>query len=242
MTITIESFLERAPKLLADWQPEHTPIQLEHFVIGNSGCGDVYGKYVQAMRELDGRYQGLQAMQVQQESQAIDLEVAQLDLEEAKEAVNSPTYDTFGIRRAELAVRKAELAVEIAQMAIDVDKPRRAAALREAATLLDLATKAREEVGELTPERRLELEWDFTATRFAQQIEVKRMSGLPVGQEIMVSIEHFPDKQKQKLIQALRTVVGTAPHLRDPLQGAMQLAFDAKDRRDRNAAAVAGSG
>lgn len=239
MTITIESFLKQAPKLLVDWQPEHTPIQLEHFVIGNSGCGDVYGKYVQAMRELDGRYQGLQAMQVQQESQAIDLEVAEIDLEEAR--VLDPA--AVGARRAALTIRKAELAVEIAQMAIAVDKPRRAAALREAATLIELATKAREEVGELTPERRLELEWDFTAARFAQQIELKRMAGQPVSQEIMVSIDHFPDKQKQKLIQAMRTVVGTAAHLRDPMQAVLQLACEAKDRRDgRNAAAVAGGG
>ncbi len=80
-------------------------------------------------------------------------------------------------------------------------------------------------------------------TRFAQQIELKRMSGLPVSQEIMASIDHFPEKQKQKLIQAMRTVVGTAAHLRDPMQAALHMACAAKERRDtRNAAAIAGSG
>lgn len=238
MTTTIESFLESAPKLLADWQPEHTPIQLEYFVIENSGCGDVYGRYVQAMRELDGRFHGLQAMEIQQESLEIALEEAQLDLEEATEATAVQPH----CRRLGLAVRKAKLAVRLAQAAIDADAPRRRSALREAATVLELATQAREGVGALTPERRTELEWDFIAARFAQKIQFQRMAGVAVGEEIMLSIRHFPEDRKKLLIEALGTQVGKQPSVSDPMQAALQLAFDSKDRRERRASAIAGSG
>lgn len=242
MTITIESFLERAPKLLADWQPEHTPIQLEYFVIENSGCGDVYGRYVQAMRELDGRCQGLQAMEMQQESLELALEEARIDLKEATEAETKNAQGTQG-RRVRLAVKKAGLAVRLAQAAIDADAPRRRAALREAATVLELATQAREGVGDLTPERRTELEWDFIAARFAQKIQFQRMAGVAIGEEIMLSIRHFPEDRQKTLIEALGTQVGKQPEVSDPMHGALRLAFASKDRRDkRNAAAIAGSG
>lgn len=243
MTITIDTFLERAPQLLQDWRPEHTQIQMQHFVVGNSGCGDPWGKYVQAMRELEGRYQGARAMDLQREALELALEEAEIEAEAAEEpALEEIQAGELGRRRYDVRRARAQLDVRIAQAAIDADAPRRAAALREAATVLQLATDARAAVGELTDERRTEMEWQFTATRFAQKINFQRMAGVAVGEEIMLSIQHFPEKQKAQLVEALGTVVGSTPNLRDPMQGALQLAFASKDRRDRDAAAIAGSG
>lgn len=242
MTTTIDTFLERAPEVLVDWRPEHTQIQMEHFVIANSGCGDEWGKYVQAMRELEGRYHGVKAMEMQREALQLTLEEAELEVEDAAFANAEEQSDPrLGAQRHSLRLRRAELDVRIAQAAIDAEAPRREAAQREAATVLQLAIDARAAVGELTEERRTQMEWQFTATRFAQKINFQRMAGVAVGEEIMLSIQHFPEKQQAQLMDALGTVVGSTPHLQDPMSGALKLAFQSKDRRDkRNAAAIAG--
>lgn len=239
---TIDSFLERAPDVLVDWRPEHTQIQMEHFVIANSGCGDEWGKYVQAMRELEGRYHGVKAMEMQREALQLTLEEAEIEVEAADEPTSQEFSEgVLGGRRHSIRRRRAQLDVELAQAAIDADAPRREAAQREAATVLELAVAARAAVGELTEERRTEMEWQFTATRFAQKINFQRMAGVAVGEEIMLSIQHFPEKQQAQLMDALGTVVGSTPHFQDPMSSALKLAFDSKDRRDqRNAAAIAG--
>lgn len=205
--MSIESILEDAPSLLKDWRPEHTPIQLEHFVVENSSAGTVWGRYVQSMRELAARVEGLRAAEVQTRMLDLDLDQAQLDFEEAFGQLSHGSRDTeldekefqFVVRRRSLQVARAQLALDQAENAIVVDTRRRASARREAETVFQLARNAHAEIGTLTEERRTELEWQYWRARFIQKMVMARLAGAPISDEIIVSIAHFPTAHRKAL-------------------------------------------
>lgn len=206
--MSIASILEDAPSLLKDWRPEHTSIQLEHFVIENSSAGTVWGRYVQSMRELAGRVEGLRAAEVATRMLALDLVAAQIDFDEAfdqlpyadpgseKEAGAELELET---RRQGLRMDRAALALDQAKDAVRVDAVRRAAATREAEVVFRLARNAHAEIGELTEERRTELEWQYWRARFVQKMVMARLAGAPISDEIIVSIAHFPTAHRKAL-------------------------------------------
>lgn len=197
MTDSIATILEKAAPVLADWRPEHTPIQLAHFVIGNHSAGTVWGAYVQSMRELSGRVESLRSSEFQLEELQLAVREAKLDREDAGSGGGGP--------RGELAVDKAHLALRRAEASLKAAESHRESARREVATVLALALQAREAVGELTEERRLELEWEFWATSFAQKIAFLRASGAPISDEIALSIPRFPERHRNVLATAMCT-------------------------------------
>ena len=209
--MSIESILEDAPALLRDWRPEHTPIQLEHFVIENNSAGTLWGRYVQSMRELSGRVEGLRAAETATRMLMLDVVAAQIDFDEAfdqlpyadpgSEKEEAGAELELKTRRQSLRVDRACLALDQAKAAVVADAVRRASAAREAETVFQLARNAHAEIGELTEERRTELEWQYWRARFVQKMVMARLAGAPISDEIVVSIAHFPKVHRKALAE-----------------------------------------
>lgn len=223
--MNFDQFKDTSAGVLADWRPEHSPIQLEHFVIGSASHGTPWGRYTQACRELQARYEGVRNYELELDEKKLALDEAQLDLREAEDEKRShlaiggsqPESECEQIEssRFELAVRKAELAVRRAKCAWLATIDRRGELEREASVALEHAYKARVELMPggfkeyLTEERRLDLEWDFWAARFLDKIVFARIVGLPLPDEIIMGLRRFPDEHREKLAYALQVDTAT---------------------------------
>lgn len=202
---TIVRILEESPRLLEDWRPEHTPIQLQHFVVENSSHGTRWGAYVQAMRELAGRVDGLHNMVFDAREREIDCRETKLMLDrEIEHRENLSSVDDHDHREAAIAVERAQLAYDRATHAREAEKTRRESAAREAANVLALAIEARRPLGVLDDAKRTELEWEFWKARMLTKILVHSMTGAPVGEELLLTLGKFPRRHRLELQNALK--------------------------------------
>lgn len=129
---------ERLHELLADNQAAHSDFQMDRFIIQANGL-TTYGCYKQALRELDGRFHTML-------DQWITLEGLRLDEADAAEHATD--------RRGQLALARIRLSIMAVEGQFSESK-------REFLRFLAHADHLKKQIGELTPERRAELEAEF---------------------------------------------------------------------------------
>jgi hypothetical protein len=153
-----ESILE----LLADHQRFHSTFQIDYFITAESG-GTVYGMYKQALRELDKRYRGLFG--------AGGLLHDREDLTDELAELGGRWWTRISRRRharVQRQLRRKEAAsVELDQVIHD--------SAREFLRFYQQATALKEQIGELTHERRDELDRDMWRHR------LKKMAALDIA-------------------------------------------------------------
>ena len=137
-------------ELLADHQGGHSDLQIERFIT-IKGNWTAYGRYKQCLREIDGRHRGLQELRE-------EAELAALDLQDAARWLGSETEGTADHTRRRIARDRQQRRLDQTRRAIAEQE-------RELQRFVELATELKQQLGELTPRRRSELERELWAVR-----------------------------------------------------------------------------
>jgi hypothetical protein len=178
---------DNVEKLLSDFRPEHSEFQMENFIIGG---GHPWGQYKQALRELSARHNAM----VESGDQVRELK-ARIDKERAK---------WFG--RGHVNGFESKLKAL---------KESRKSKAREYCTFYRIARDLKRQLGEITPQRRRELEaemWLDKARRMAaldlmtiggiQRQTAEFLTSLPREQRREIFRELMPEN-RQKLLMIL---------------------------------------
>lgn len=165
-------------ELLADHRTGQDATQLGSFVLGGR---TPWGAYKQAVRELYKRIRGLRQM-------ITDHDLLLIDVEEAQERATDLAVDDRDARRAVIELRSMRGRLEESERAIRDTK-------REAALFYRAASELKSELGEITEERRAELdreEWRWwhlkraaiakLATGRVDGTTLKNLCSLPIGE------------------------------------------------------------
>lgn len=178
---------EKVERLLVDFRPEHSEFQMENFIIGG---GHPWGQYKQALRELSARHHAM-------------LESGE-QIRELKIEIEKKQWRWFG--------RNGVNGLEIKLAAL---KDSRKSKAREYCIFYRIARDLKRRLGEITPQRRRELEaemWIDKARRMAaidlislgglQRSTAEFLTSLPREQRREVFSELRPDN-RQKLLSIL---------------------------------------
>lgn len=174
----MESMVSKADKLLKDLRPDHSEFQIEHFIIG--GQGGTWAQYRQVLRELGGRHEGVKAFRSEIIGKKIEIESE---------------------RRKWFKDRKK---IERLTAEIDAAKKSFKPKAREYFTLHKLAVELKRKLGEITPQKRRELEaqmWQEKARRMAA-IDLISIGGLQ--RSTVEFITQLPREMRREIWADLR--------------------------------------
>jgi len=130
--------LNQIKNTLLDYEKNHSIFQIDNFIIGKQG--DLWAQYKQCLREMRGRIDNLEVLNG--ELELIKIEIASFKL-------CWPSKTAIKKKRMKKVWKKRKLEV-IAANIIDTE--------REAVRFAEIAEKLKGELGEITPERRYQLE------------------------------------------------------------------------------------
>lgn len=133
---------ENLNALLDDHQMFHSDFQMDYLITVRAG-GTPYGCYKQALRELAKRYRGLKGLYADRELLLIDID--ELEAEQLR-ASNDRQF-----RRKSVEIAQKRMALDDVERTIKDTE-------REFARFYGQAVALKKEIGELTPERRRELD------------------------------------------------------------------------------------
>jgi len=177
--------LTQLEELLSDHQPFHSNFQIDHFIIRKS-APTAFGQYVQVLRELDARVEELKSAYVRIEKQKIECS----SLESAIPRSKSREIHALDILEAN---RK-----------LDHEETMQTDRFREFARLYSIAVQLKEEVGELTQERRDKLDaenWETVlAERFVFQIQNNARDF-----DLSETVISLPDAMAKRIIAAAKS-------------------------------------
>ncbi len=141
--------------LLDDHQTGMSQFQ-DDFLVTTRAGGTLYGQYKQALRELYKRFRGLRELT----SNNVRL---QIDIEELEEKVKFKQVSGYKLKRAEIDYKEKVMLMEESQRAISDTK-------REFMRFYQQAAHLKEQIGELTDEKRHQLDiemWEFKIKEMA---------------------------------------------------------------------------
>lgn len=170
-------------QLLADHQAGHSELQIDRFII-EKGNWTPYGRYKQALREIDSRHASLQAMRE-------DAEIAELELRSVLAWFRRLT------RRGQIANARQRRKLEGIRRVMATQQ-------RELDRLVTLAAGLKEQIGELTDERRAELDAELWAVRTRAMLALDLFAGgrpSPGTAELLVAL---PEEIRQPILEDAR--------------------------------------
>ena len=147
--------------LLLDHQKYHSALQMDSFITTRAGSYHPYGMYVQCLRELNGRYYSLRQKYIEDE----EIEVKEL-------ALRSRIRRWCWTLRQRLSRRLLELELRKLAIAREGSAQGRADKEREFKRFLAQALVLKERVGDLSEERREELDRDLWVCRLKQKLAI----------------------------------------------------------------------
>jgi hypothetical protein len=185
-------------QLLLDHQGGHGNLQVERLIVVRSGQ-TVYGCYRQSLRELWKRWRGLRELYASRELALIDIE----QIEQQK------CDNDFDSRRVKIHVATKRLAViELDRNIEDTE--------RELMRFWEIASSLKEQIGELTPEKRDELDtemWhhqilgmaatDFLSSGSLSPNTITMLQSLEPEQRVVLCEKIFPKKPDDGTIEKL---------------------------------------
>lgn len=170
------SDLQSLQALLSDHQPCHSDFQMDRFITGRAG-GTVYGQYKQALRELHKRYRGLKDLYAERE-------LCRIDADELAQPPK-PCETEFDARRNK---------VKLVQKRLTLDELGRSIAEteREFRRFYAQAAALKGSVGELTPERRAQLDREMWAHRLRCMAAVDLLTAGRLGPSTIELLQAVP--------------------------------------------------
>lgn len=196
MDKNIEILIHSADNFLSDFQPFHSELQIENFIVSCGGDGHVWGMYIQCLREIDSRKKNIITMVHQ---------IRKLDLDIA-EAINSGPSGYLITRKRKLARARSLLLIDQITTEIRTVKQHLKDSLREFACFIRIANNLKEEIGTITESKRRELDFEYWKHRLTRRAVVGSVSeGRPPAE----LLEMFPNLDLP-LRRALEPTLSTA--------------------------------
>lgn len=170
-------------ELLAENRPFHSEFQMERFIVIGAGRTP-WGMYCQALRELRTRFD---ALKLDYASEArLDLDLG--DLQAKAKRAKGRDAKRNALDRAEKVMR------------IEGIRANRIDREREFAWFLGVARKLKAALGELTPERRVQLEEDLWAVRLREQAAADTQAHGRVMLGTWQAIANLPKRLKDPIV------------------------------------------
>lgn len=171
-------------------QEDQSPLKLEHFVLNRSGAGHDWGKFKQAIAELESRRKIYNDLRVS----------AMKKVHEASKVKIPKRFLWINSRFLKAKIRTAELELEHSKIQ---DMKRRLQALeREIVFLADKAMEYKSKLGisdDISPTKRAELEEEYWTHHLKQVALVSKLYGGMVSKEIFELMPHLPDNMRHEL-------------------------------------------
>jgi hypothetical protein len=168
-------------ELLSDHQIYHSDLQIDSFITTKTG-GTKYGMYKQALRELDARVHNLRSLYLQRAAMLESLEKLR---------------KRRGWRWWFLSPLKKKLILVQAECSFDDMERNIAEVEREFRRFYAIASSLKDEIGELTPERRAELDEDLWRHNAKKAAALDIMSTGRVGRSTIEMIQCLPPPMRQ---------------------------------------------
>jgi hypothetical protein len=163
-------------KLLADFRPEHSEFQMENFIIGG---GHPWGQYKQALRELSARHHAMV---------------------ESGEQIRKLKDEIARARRRWFNGRSV---IEI-EKRLDNAKRERKSKAREYLIFYRIARDLKRTLGEISPQRRRELEADMWLDKARRMAALDLISIGGLQRQTMEFIASFPREMRRAILTDLR--------------------------------------
>lgn len=177
-------------ELLKDHQLFHSEFQMDNFIIRKAGGLTAYGQYKQALRELSKRYRGLK----------------QLGIERALQNLDARPVERGATEKEHLQQAKALMALE------DMDA-QIADTERELNHFCQRALALKKHVGELTPERRRELETELWLNQIKGMAALDYMTMGRLSRETMEMVLSLSVDLRRPMLVQLKDAPATVAWL-----------------------------
>ncbi len=159
--------------LLADHQCFHSDLQIDRFILAKEG-GTPYGCYKQALRELSKRYGALKSL-------LLDRAILQVDIDQTRS----------GLRLAQHKMRMDGLERTLKDTC------------REFARFYAHAKTLKAQIGELTPEKRAELDEEMWEHHLKSQMALDLLSVGHIRGETIATVQTMPEDFRQAVRDVL---------------------------------------
>jgi hypothetical protein len=179
--------LNRLKELLDDHQTGMSQFQDDNLVTVRAG-GTLYGQYKQALRELYKRFRGLRESTCERERLVIDIE-------ELSEKILD--CEGFEKRRAEVDYKHKVMLMEEANRAIMDTR-------REFTRFYQQAAYLKDQLGELTPEKRHKLDIEMWEFRIKEMAVIDWITNGRLRNSTYEFLQATPPEMKLRLVESLR--------------------------------------
>lgn len=176
--------LARASSLLHDHEPGHDDTQIALWVIKKNGLTP-WGEYRQCLREIDKRFSAL-------ENCVIDLDENRQRIADLHVTDRGPVRDC--------ALRRAN----IEKLAI---LQRRRTLTRELEVFVELAEQRRSELGEITPERRVDLDREFWIRKLAFQAKAELLATGTMSANLLELLACLPGDEQAAILESIHATL-----------------------------------
>lgn len=174
-------------ELLDDHQTGMSEFQDDYLVTTRAG-GTLYGQYKQALRELYKRFRGLRELTCDNERLQIDIEELELQMENS---------DGFYLRRKKIDYKEKVLLMEESQRAIKDTE-------REFKRFYQQASYLKQEIGELTYEKRHQLDMEMWEFKIKEMAVIDWVTNGRLKNVTFEFLHACPKDMKKKLAKAIR--------------------------------------
>ena len=166
-------------KLLKDYNPKHSRYQISNYIIALNGRTR-YGQYKQVLREIFPRVNNIaQAM--------AEIKIIEQEIEIAKEA----SFENFGDKYKIEKIKQQRKQVQLKQQ-----KDHLQIQMKEFKEFYSIALQLKEELGELTEEKKEELEKEYWVTTFKEKIALELACNGVVSQNTLETILSMPERNE----------------------------------------------
>ena len=181
--------MEKLMQLLDDHQTGMSKFQDDYFVTTRAG-GTLYGQYKQALREVYKRFRGLRQQIADNKRLKIDIEELEFDINGLKEKVDKKS--DFLKQRKEVDYQEKVMLLEESERAIADTK-------REFISFYRQAVYLKEQIGELTEEKRNQLDMDMWFFKIKEMACIDFITTGRLRNSTFEFLHALPNKYKFKL-------------------------------------------
>jgi len=169
--------------LLVDHQLYHSENQMDWFITARSGGLTPYGQYKQALRELHGRHRGLKDLGFQRELLLLEIEELQC---------SDGNY--FQTKKNEIILKQKKFSL------LELDR-NIADTKRELDHFYGQALRLKEVVGDLTPEKRKQLDCEMWIVNIKVQAAVDCLIRGGLGESVLTMLMSIPSHIRNPILK-----------------------------------------
>jgi hypothetical protein len=174
--------------LLDDHQTGMSQFQDDYLVTTRAG-GTLYGQYKQSLRELYKRFRGLRELTSNSARLQIDIEELELQIKD--------NDDSFYIKRKKVDYKEKVMLMEESQRAISDTK-------REFMRFYQQAAYLKEKIGDLTDEKRHQLDMDMWEFKIKEMAVIDWISSGRLRNSTFEFLHSCPKEMKKRLAETIK--------------------------------------